>query len=309
MELNNTILITGSTGQVGSALVRRLRSAGYRNLLTPTYVEMDLSSLQHVSHYFLTHRPEYIFHMAEYRGDYEAHERLPAEFIFQNTQIHSNVIHVAHRFGVKKLLFPGSVAAYPINADQPIREAAFLSGAIGTVNLPSVIAKMNSIVMAQSYRKQYGLNVIIPMLTTAYGMEDFSRKNKTFVSNLMQRFCNAKAQGAVEVVVPGAEGLLHELIYVDDLADILFYLMRTYKDESIINVGTMEEVSTLVLCKMIAKIVGYEGRIYYDKSIDYTSPRRCLDCRRIFEFGWRPKVSLQLGLQKLFEQHFLKETV
>lgn len=308
MDKDSSILVTGSTGLIGSALARQLRSLGYTNLLTPTHAELDLLNFAQVTHYFASYYPAYVFHLAARVDETYAGEKFSADLIFQNTRMQMNVLQSAHRFGGKKLLFPGSACTYPRLAEQPIKESAFLSGAIEPSNLAYAVAKVNGIVAAQSYRKQHGFNAIVPMLTTAYGVGDrFDEGSKRFIPALMQRFHDAKSLGQECVI--GSDSSLHEFIFSDDVADALVFLMQNYNDESIINVGTMVQTSMPDLAQTISHIADFKGEIKLDmRGLDGT-PGRCLDSTRLFELGWRPKVSLEQGLQKMYQHHFVMETL
>lgn len=304
MKKNSIILITGSTGMVGSALVRQLNSAEF-SLLTPTRSELDLRDQQAVNQYFALYKPDYVFHLAAIVGGIHANQTYPAKFIYDNTQMHSNVIHAAYQHGVKKLLFPGSACTYPKLAPQPISTASLLDGKIEPTNLAYASAKINGIVMCQSYAREHQFNAIVPMPTNAYGINDnFDPNASHVIPALMKRFHEAKQNQLQEVVLWGSGKPLREFIYVDDFADALIFLMQNYHSPEIINLGTMQEISIAELAKEIASVVGYMGKIELDTSKPDGAPRKCLDSGPLFALGWKPKVTLRDGLLRMYQHHF-----
>lgn len=307
MEKTDKILITGSTGMVGRALVRNL-TKNFTQLFTPTHAELDLRDQAAVLNYFQQHQPDYVFHLAAIVGGIHANNTYPAKFIYDNTQMHCNVLEAAHRVGVKKLLFPGSACTYPKMAPQPIPESAFLDGLIEPTNVAYAAAKINGIVMAQSYRREYGMPCIVPMPTNAYGVGDnFNPEASHVIPALMKRFHEAKINNVTEVTLWGSGTPLREFIYVDDLADGLVFLMQHYDALEIINIGSGQEISIAALAKTIADVVGYTSRLTLDTTKPDGAPRKCLDSRLLFQLGWKPKVSLQDGLQRMYQAHFEAE--
>lgn len=300
MIQSSKTLITGSTGMVGGALMRRLQPE-FKHLLTPTHAELDLRDQAKVMDYFKTHRPDYVFHLAAIVGGIHANNTYPAKFIFDNTQMHCNVIEAAHQSGVKKLLIPGSACTYPKMAPQPIPESSFLDGLIEPTNIAYAAAKINGIVMAQAYRRQYGFNTIIPMPTNAYGVGDnFNPQASHVIPALMKRFHEAKLNNLTKVTLWGSGRPLREFIYTDDLADALLFLMDEYNELDIINVGSGQEISIAELAGMIADVVGYQGKIELDISKPDGAPRKCLDSRQLFDLGWQPKTTLINGLNRMY---------
>lgn len=305
MQKNTTILVTGSTGMVGGALLKQLHEAGFTQLLTPTHAELDLRDQELVSAYFEKHQPEYVFHLAAIVGGIHANNAYPAKFIYDNTQMHCNVIHAAHQYGVKKLLFPGSACTYPKMAVQPIKESSFLDGLIEPTNIAYAAAKINGIVMCQAYAREHKMNAIVPMPTNAYGVGDnFNPEASHVIPALMKRFHEAKIQSLNEVVLWGSGKPLREFIYTDDLANALIFLMENYHSHEIINVGTMQEISIADLAHQIASVVGFNGKIRLDTTKPDGAPRKCLDSTRLFDLGWKPSVTLQAGLAKMYQHHF-----
>ncbi len=298
------IMVTGSTGMVGSALIKQLKNQDYQ-LLHPTHTELDLRDQQGVSAYFAQHKPDYVFHLAAIVGGIHANNTYPAKFIYDNTQMHCNVIHAAYQQGVKKLLFPGSACTYPKLARQPIKEPAFLDGKVEPTNAAYAAAKINGIIMCQSYARQHQFNVIIPMPTNAYGIGDnFDPNASHVIPALMQRFHDAKINEYPDVVLWGSGTPLREFIYVDDFADALIFLMHHYHSADIINLGTMQEISIAHLANEIATVVGFKGNIRLDPEKPDGAPRKCLDSSTLFAMGWKPKVPLQEGLARMYEYHF-----
>ena len=302
MAMQGKILITGSTGMVGSAVVRQLSNS---TLLTPTHAELDLRNQQAVMDYFKLHRPDYVLHLAAIVGGIHANNTYPAKFIYDNTMMHANVIQAAYELGVKKLLFPGSACTYPKMAPQPIQESAFLDGQIEPTNIAYAAAKINGIVMCQAYARQYQFNAIVPMPTNAYGVGDnFDPNASHVIPALMKRFHEAKLNNLPEVVLWGTGSPLREFIYVDDFADALIFLMDEYNSHDIINVGSMQEISISELSSQIAQVTGYQGKIILDKTKPDGAPRKCLDSSILFAMGWKPKVALQEGLRRMYAHHF-----
>lgn len=306
MQQQNKILITGSKGLVGSALSQQLRTAGFTNLLLPTHAELNLINQQQVADFFQQHQPEYVFHLAAIVGGIQANNKYPATFIYDNTQMHCNLIENCHRYGVKKLLFPGSACTYPKLAPQPITETEFLNGFIEPTNIAYAAAKINGLVMCQSFAKQHAMNIVLPMPTNAYGINDhFHPEFSHVIPALLQRFHNAKEENIPEVIMWGSGAPLREFIYADDLADAFIFLMQQHTSLEIINVGTMQEISIIELAHLIASIVGYKGRIILDTEKPDGAPRKCLDSSKLFALGWRPKISLAQGLERVYQNYKL----
>ncbi len=307
MKPNTNILITGSTGMVGRALTKQFTNSSY-HLLTPTHQELDLRDQAGVNRYFEKHQPHYVFHLAAIVGGIHANNTYPAKFIYDNTQMHCNVIEAAYRHGVQKLVFPGSACTYPKMAPQPIHEKCFLDGLIEPTNVAYAAAKINGIVMCQAYAREYGFNAIVPMPTNAYGVGDnFDPAASHVIPGLMQRFHEAKIKNLPEVVLWGTGQPVREFIYVDDLANALIFLMENYNSKELINVGTMQEISIADLAHKIAATVGYTGKINLDISKPDGAPRKCLDSSRLFDLSWKPVTGLDAGLKQMYQHHFSTE--
>lgn len=306
MQKSDSILITGASGMIGSALGRIMLTQGYTNLLAPGHSELELRDQQAVGRYFEKHRPAYVFHLAARVGGIHANATYPGQFVFDNTAMHLNVMEAARRTGVRKLLFPGSACTYPKMAPQPVKEAELLNGAIEPTNLAYAAAKINGIVMAQAYAKEYGLKTVVPMPTNTYGVGDnFDPAASHVIPALMTRFHEAAEQGLPEVVLWGSGSPLREFIYVDDVADGLMFLMRNYEENEIVNLGSMEEISILELAQTIAGLVGYQGQLIMDTAKPDGAPRKMLDSGKLFALGWKPKVGLHEGLARMYQEHFV----
>lgn len=306
MNKQEKILITGSAGMVGSAMVRILKSQGFENLIAHQRSDFDLRDQKKVEDFFATQKIDYVFHLAAVVGGIHANATYPAKFIFDNTQMHLNVINSAQKNGTKKLLFPGSACTYPKLAKQPIVEESFLTGAIEPTNIAYAAAKINGIIAAQSYKKEFGFNCVVPMPTNTYGVGDnFNPSHSHVVPALIRRFHEAKINNLSEVVMWGSGEALREFLYVDDLAEALIFLMQSHNDAEIINVSTMAEITMKELAQKIAQVVGFKGEIKLDKTKPDGAPRKCLDSTKLQNLGWKPKINLEEGLQKTYE-FFLK---
>lgn len=305
MQQTDTILITGGSGMIGSAMVRRLHTDGYTRVLAPSRHELELRDAQAVERYFAAQRPAFLFHFAARVGGIHANSTYPADFIYDNTAMQLNVFEAAHRHGVRKILFPGSACTYPKFAPQPVKEEAFLNGTIEPTNLAYAAAKINGIVMAQSYARQHGMQVVVPMPTNTYGVGDnFNPEASHVIPALMKRFHEAKQQNLPEVVMWGSGTPLREFLYVDDAADALLFLMQNRTSADIINVGTMEEVSIRELALLIAQVIGFKGKVTQDTTKPDGAPRKILDSAPLFALGWKPKTSLREGLTRMYQHHF-----
>ncbi len=305
MEKSSKIVITGASGMIGSALKRLLSEAGHTALLTPTHAELELRDQQAVQRYFAMHQPEYVFHLAARVGGIHANSTYPGQFIYDNTAMHTNVIEAARNANVKKLLFPGSACTYPKMAPQPVYESEFLNGPIEPTNIAYAAAKINGIIMAQAYAREYGMQVVVPMPTNTYGVGDnFDPNASHVIPALMKRFHEAKEHGTEKEVLWGTGTPLREFIYVDDVADALIFLMQHYDSPEIINVGTMQEITIAELARTIARVVGYEGTLVQDTEKPDGAPRKILDSSHLKGMGWQPKVTLEEGLKRMYTHHF-----
>lgn len=302
MDIDSRIFVAGHRGMVGSAITRRLRSEGYTDVVTRAHDELPLDDPAAVEDFFAAQRPQYVVLAAAKVGGIVANATYGADFIRENLKIQTNVIDAAYRHGASKLLFLGSSCIYPRDAKQPIREDALLTGPLEETNLPYAVAKIAGKTMCDAYRKQYGFNAFTVMPSNVYGIGDnFHPENSHVVAGMMRRFHQAKLTGAGEVVVWGSGTPLRELIDADDLADACVLLLRRYDDGDMINVGSGEEISIGDLAVLIKSIVQFEGRVEFDHSRPDGTPRKIMDNSKLMALGWRPSVSIEAGLKKMYE--------
>jgi len=286
---------------VGSAIVRTLTAGGYGNLLLRTSKELDLRDGGRVAAFFAETKPEYVFLAAAKVGGILANSSFPAEFIYDNVAIQTNVIHQAHVHGVKKLLLLGSSCIYPRDSPQPMKEEALLTGPLEPTNEWYAVAKIAGIKMCQAYRRQYGCDFIAAMPTNLYGPNDnFDLQTSHVLAALIRRFHEAREQGNPPTLW-GTGTPRREFLHVDDCAGGAVFLMQTYSDSSIVNVGTGTDLSIAELAAMVAEVVGYNGEIRWDRTKPDGTPRKLLDCGRMQALGWNPSISLRDGLVGTYE--------
>ncbi|MFH1666152.1 MAG: GDP-L-fucose synthase [Elusimicrobiota bacterium] len=291
MKKNSRIYVAGHTGFIGGALIRRLKKLGYNNLIFKTHKELDLTNQAKTEKLFKKSRPEYVFLLAAKVGGIHANNTYPADFIYQNTAIQSNVINAAYKFGVKKLLFPGSACMYPKLCPQPIKEEYLLTGAIEPTNEPFAVAKIAGVKMCQSYNRQYKSDFICVVPATVYGSRDHFDLNGHVMAALIEKFHEE------EVRIWGTGKPKREFIFIDDTVEALIFLMKNYSGNEIINIGTGAEISIAGLARKINEIVSFKGNVYYDKSKPDGIPRRLLDSTKLLNMGWMPKVDLKEGIK------------
>jgi GDP-L-fucose synthase len=297
MEKNSRIFVAGHRGLVGSAICRRLRQEGFDNLVSRELQELDLRDQAATRRFFAEGKPEYVFLAAAKVGGILANTTYPADFIYDNLTIETNVIDAAARAGVHKLLFLGSSCIYPKLAPQPMREESLLTGPLEPTNEWYAIAKIAGIKLAQAYRAQYGLNAISLMPTNLYGPGDnFDLASSHVLPALIRKTHEALRAGAPEIAVWGSGTPRREFLHVDDLADAAVFLMLEYDSGEIINVGTGIDVTIRELAEMIQRAAGYTGRLAFDASKPDGTPRKLLDVSRLTALGWKPKVLLADGI-------------
>jgi GDP-L-fucose synthase len=302
MNPDASIFVAGHRGLVGSALVRRLRAAGFERLLLRERGELDLTDQRAVAGFFARERPQYVLLAAARVGGILANNTYPAEFLQQNLAIQTNVIDSAWRSGVRKLLFLGSSCIYPRLAPQPMREEHLLTGPLEPTNEPYAIAKIAGLKMCQAYRRQYGFDAICVMPTNLYGPGDnFNDQDAHVLPALLRRFHEAKESGAAEVVLWGSGRPRREFLYVDDLADACLFLMQRYEDEQPINVGWGRDQTIAELAETVARAVGFSGLLQYDASKPDGTPRKLLDTTRLTALGWTPRTELAAGIRATYE--------
>ena len=312
MKLNTKIFVAGSNGLVGSALVRRLKSGGYTNLLTPEIDELDLTNQLAVQDFFQHEKPEYVILAAAKVGGIHANNTYPAEFIHLNLQIQNNVIHSAYVAGVERLLFLGSSCIYPKEAPQPMKEEHLLTGLLEPTNEPYAIAKIAGIKMCESYNRQYGTKFIAVMPTNLYGPGDnFHPENSHVMPALIRRFHEAKLAGTDEVVVWGTGKPMREFLFVDDMADGSVYTLTlddatlkehllNYPKPCFVNLGTGIDVTIRELAETVKEVIGYEGRLSFDATKPDGTLRKLQDVSRMTDLGWEAQVTLRAGIEKTY---------
>ncbi len=302
MDINSKIYLAGHQGLVGSALERYLRARGYNNILTRSFDELDLRRQDAVEEFFQQFQPEYVFLAAAKVGGLWANYLRPGEFIYDNILVQSNVLEAARKYAVKKLLFLGSSCIYPKYAPQPIKEENLLQGELEPSNQAYAIAKIAGITMCQAYRAQYGCNFIAIMPNNLYGPGDnFHPDNGHVLPAMINKFHQAMLSRRTQLYLWGTGTPQREFLYVDDLADACYFLMKHYDEADIINVGSGEEYSISELAAMVAAIVGYQGEIIWDSSKPDGTPRKLLDASRINAMGWHSRVSLWEGLKLTYD--------
>ena len=296
MDKNARIYVGGHRGMVGSALVRALRARGYDHLILRSREETDLRLPHEVAALFADTRPEYVFLAAAKVGGIWANYSYPADFLYDNLAIETNVIHQAHVHGVKKLLLLGSSCIYPRDSPQPIKEEYLLTGALEPTNEWYAIAKIAGIKLCQAYRRQHGSDFIATMPTNLYGPHDnFDLETAHVLPAMLRKFHEAK-QGGEPPVLWGSGQPRREFLHVDDAAEACLFLMEHYSDDVIVNVGAGKDIPIRELAAMVAQVVGYEGPVHWDATKPDGIPRKLLDCSRLTALGWRPTMSLARGI-------------
>ena len=301
MQTGDRIYVAGHRGLVGSAVVRELRRQGYDNLLLRGSAELDLRDQAAVESFFAAERPAYVILAAARVGGIHANDTYPADFLRDNLQIQTNVIHSAWRHGASKLCFLGSSCIYPRLAPQPIHEDSLLTGPLEKTNEWYAIAKIAGLKMCQAYRRQHGFDAISLMPTNLYGPGDnFDLQNSHVLPALIRRFHEAKLRGDAELAVWGTGTPRREFLFVDDLARAVVQLTREYSSDAPVNVGWGQDITIRELAAMVASIVGFSGRIVFDTSRPDGTPRKLLDISRITALGWAPATSLHDGISATY---------
>jgi GDP-L-fucose synthase len=294
--------VAGHRGLVGSALVRKLRSAGFNNILCATRQQLDLRDQAAVNYWFQANRPEYVFLVAGTVGGILANSTRPAEFIYDNLMIHATITHASRVHAVRRLLYLGSSCIYPRDCPQPMREEYLLSGPLESTNESYAIAKISGIRLCRSYRQQYGCDFISAMPTNLYGPGDnFDLTSSHVIPALIRKFHEAKLEGAESAVVWGTGTPRREFLHVDDLADACLFLMEHYDGDDHINVGVGEDLSIRSVAEMIRDIVAPKVSLTFDASKPDGTPRKLLDVTRLHRLGWRHRIELRAGLASTYE--------
>ncbi len=305
MNKDSRIFVAGHQGLVGSAIRRCLESGAYKNIIVKSFDELDLRQQADVDAFFKKEKPEYVFLAAAKVGGIQANNTYPAEFIYDNLMIETNVIHAAYQHGVKKLLFLGSSCIYPKYAEQPLREEYLLTGALEPTNEAYAIAKIAGLKMCEFYNRQYGTDYISVMPTNLYGPNDnFDLETSHVLPALIRKFHEAKVNKAPFVEIWGTGTPRREFLYVDDLADACVYLMERHSFHEIgtfVNIGWGEDISISELANLVKEIVGYEGELVFNPEKPDGTPQKLLDVRRLHGLGWKATTSLRDGIRKSYE--------
>ena len=309
LEKGAKIYVAGHRGLVGSAMVRELEKQGYTNLIMRTHEALDLENQQAVAAFFAEEKPEYVILSAAKVGGIGANSTKPAEFIYQNLMIETNIIHQAYVHGVKKLLFLGSSCIYPRMAAQPIKEESLLTGALEPTNEAYALAKIAGIKMCESYNKQYGTKYISVMPTNLYGINDnFDLDSSHVLPALLRKFHEAKLNNEPMVTVWGSGSPIREFLYVDDLANACVFLMNNYDGDKIVNIGTGIGITIKELAELVKKVIGYEGAVFFDTSKPEGTPIKINDVSFLSQLGWQAKVDLKRGLNLTYEWYKAKKS-
>ena len=302
MNKISKIYVAGHTGLVGSAIVRCLKKNGYTNLIFSDIKDFDLRRQQEVEDFFAKEQPEYVFLSAAKVGGILANNTYPAQFIYDNLMIATNIIHSSYLYKVKKLLFLSSSCIYPKMAMQPIKEEYLLTGSLEPTNEAYAIAKIAGLELCKFYRREYGCDFISAMPTNLYGINDnFDLENSHVLPALIRKFHEAKIGEKEEVVIWGTGSPKREFLYVDDLADALLFLMQHYEGDEPVNIGTGEDIAISELVEIVRKVTDFTGKIIYDTSKPDGTPRKWLDVSKIHKLGWKHKTELIEGVKSVYE--------
>ncbi len=313
MDKNAKIFVAGHRGLVGSAIKKELEENGYKNLLTRTHKELDLTDSSSVKDFFKLEKPDYVILSAAKVGGIHGNNTYPVEFFTENMKIQLNVIENSFKNNVKKLLFLGSSCIYPKNAPQPMKEEYLLSSTLEKTNEMYALAKISGLKLCASYNREYGTDYISVMPCNLYGLNDnYDKENAHVLPMLIRRFHEAKEDGLKEVVVWGTGTPLREFMYAGDLAKAVVYLMENKSAKEIgefINVGTGKEVTILELAQLIKKVVGYEGRLVFDKTKPDGTMRKLMDVSRINSLGWKAETELEEGIEIVYRDFLNSKSI
>lgn len=303
MNKDSRIYVAGHRGMVGSAIVRKLQSEGYKNLILRYSAELDLRNQDAVAQFFQIEKPEFVFLAAAKVGGIVANNSYRADFLYENLMIQSNVIRQSFENDVKKLLFLGSSCIYPKMCPQPIREEYLLTGSLEQTNEPYAIAKIAGLKMCEAFRSQYGADYISVMPTNLYGPNDnYDLKNSHVLPALMRKFYEAIRDKKEEVEIWGSGTPMREFLHVDDLADACYFLMQNYSQQGFLNIGTGVDLTIAELANLIKNISGFSGKLRFDATKPDGTPRKLLDVSALHNLGWKHKISLDAGVQKVWDE-------
>lgn len=310
MEKQAKIYIAGHTGLIGKALLRELSKQGFSNLLTRSRGELDLTRQAEVESFFNQQQPDYLILAAARVGGIAANINYPAEFIYDNTSIQTNLIHSAYLSKVKKLLFFGTACSYPRTSPQPMKEECLLTGSLEPTNEAYAVAKISGIKMCEAYNRQYKTNFITALLTNAYGLDDhFDSDHSHVIPALINKFHQAKISGSSSLSIWGTGNPQREFIFADDAARAVIFLMNQYESLEIINVGTGQATSIKELALIIKEVVGYKGEVIFDSSKPDGAPRKVLDVSKLKKLGWQASISLKEGIKKTYESYISRNSL
>jgi len=302
MDKDAKIYIAGHRGMVGSAIARELERRGYHNIIARTHSELDLRRQEQVEAFFKEEKPEYVILAAAKVGGIMANIAAPAEFLYDNLMIQSNIIECAYKNSVKKLLFLGSSCIYPREAPQPMKEEYLLDGKVEPTNEGYAIAKIAGIKLCEMYNRQYGTNYISVMPCNLYGIgDDFDPVRSHVVAALIRKFHEAKINNMPEVTVWGTGNARRELLFTDDLADACLFLLESYSDDEFVNIGSGTDVSIKELAEIIQEVIGFEGDVVFDSSKPDGMPQKLLDVTKLKELGWIYTTTLKEGIKKTYQ--------
>lgn len=306
-NLDQRVFVAGHRGMVGAAITRELHRRGYQNVLTRGRTELDLENQNQVHRFFSTTPVDVVYLAAAKVGGILANQNHPVDFLYKNLMIQCNVIRAAYAAGVRKLLFLGSSCIYPREAPQPIREDALLTGPLEATNEPYAIAKIAGLKLCEAYQREYGARFICAMPTNLYGPHDnYDLHSSHVLPALIRKFHEGREAGQESVTIWGTGTPLREFLYVDDLAKGCVMLMEHPDAEGIYNIGAGKDISIADLAALVARVVGYQGRIVYDTGKPDGTPRKLMDSSRVQALGWQPTVSLSDGIALAYG-HFLRE--
>jgi GDP-L-fucose synthase len=282
--------------------LRKLEQEGFSHFALADSKQLDLRNQLEVNEFFRREKPAYVFLAAAKVGGILANDTYRAEFLYDNLMIEANVIDAAWRNGVQKLMFLGSSCIYPKMAPQPLQEDALLTGLLEPTNEPYAIAKIAGIKLCDAYRSQYGCNFVSVMPTNLYGPNDnYHPQNSHVLPAMIRRFHEAKRDGLPSVTIWGTGTPRREFLHVDDLADACYYLMQYYDEPGLVNIGVGHDISILELAQMVARIVGYEGRIEHDLSKPDGTPRKLMDVSKLHGLGWKEQIGLEEGVRTVYQ--------
>lgn len=302
MHPSSKIYIAGHRGMVGSAIHRNLTAKGFTNIVVKTSSELDLRNQAAVDSFFESEKPQFVFLAAAKVGGIVANNTYRGEFIYENLMIQNNVVHGAWKNGVKKLLFLGSSCIYPKMCPQPIKEEYLLSDYLEYTNEPYAIAKIAGLKLCESYRKQYGVDMISAMPTNLYGPNDnYDLNNSHVLPALIRKFHEAKMSGKPEVEIWGTGSPKREFLHVDDLAAACVYLMENYSGDQHVNVGTGEDISIRDLAQLVMELTGYTGKLVFNTEKPDGTPRKLLDVSKLNGLGWKHRIQLRDGIKMVID--------